>query len=73
MHAKAPQHLTLFLGTWLAATTLLLWSWNALIDLFGMPRAEFRHALAATIIVLCLRWCLFRRPRNNRGCGYGDD
>jgi hypothetical protein len=35
-----------------------LWAWNTLGDLFGLPAAQFKHAVAAAIAALLLRLLL---------------
>jgi hypothetical protein len=72
MNDKPLQRLTLAVGYWLLASALLLWSWNTLVDLFGMPGAEFRHALAAIALVLLLRLLLNRPHRSGHGSGHGN-
>jgi low temperature requirement protein LtrA len=38
-----------------ALSILLLWSWNSLlVDLFDLPTARFKHALAAELFVAAL-------------------
>lgn len=57
---KSPRfsHLA-FAGLLLGLSMVLgLWSWNTLGDLFGLPVAQFKHVLAATVGVLSLRWIL---------------
>lgn len=41
------------------AIPLTLWSWNTLAELFGLPTAQIRHALAAGFLLLAVRWLLF--------------
>ena len=49
-----------------------LWTWNTLGELFGLPTAQLKHALAATISALLVR--LFLLPGRlshrypSRGC-----
>ena len=33
-----------------------LWSWNTLSELFNLPPAEYKHVLAAFILLLILKW-----------------
>ena len=53
------------LGIFAAASIALLWSWNTLAELTGAPAAEFRHVLAALIIVGAVR-SLLRTHRHHR-------
>ena len=53
------------LGLALVIFTLVmgLWSWNTLAELFDLPSAGFKHALAAAVVLWILRWRLARdRP-----------
>ena len=43
----------------IVAIPLMLWSWNTLAELFGLPTAQIRHALAACFGMLAVRWGLF--------------
>ena len=36
-----------------------LWSWNTLSELFNIPQAQYRHVLAASFLLLILKWVLF--------------
>ena len=49
-----------------------LWAWNTLADLFNLPEAQVKHVIAATAIVLLLRWLLvpgrIPRPGHARRC-----
>ena len=38
-----------------------LWSWNTLAELFGVPEAGFRHAVAALALLAMLRFAIPRR------------
>lgn len=47
----------------LTASTLLLWSWNTLaVDLFQLPEAQFKHAVAALGALMAVAF-VFRFPR----------
>ena len=35
-----------------------LWSWNTLSELFDLPQAQYKHALAAFFALLILKWRL---------------
>jgi len=47
----------------------LLWSWNTLAELFSGPRAQYKHVLAALMILITLRWSFLpsRLHRENAG------
>jgi hypothetical protein len=47
--------ITIF-ATMIVAAITALWSWNTLADLFGWPAAEFRHVLAAFLLLGTLRF-----------------
>lgn len=38
-----------------------LWSWNTLAELLGAPQAQFRHAVAALVLLATLRFAVRRR------------
>jgi hypothetical protein len=35
-----------------------LWSWNTLAELFNLPAAQYKHVLAAIILLLFCKWGL---------------
>jgi hypothetical protein len=47
----------------LACAAVLLWAWNTIaVDLFQLPKAQFRHAIAAVAGVACAGY-LFSQAR----------
>jgi len=54
---RNPHHKSLAYGIGLLILVSLagLWSWNTLSELFSLPQAQYRHALAALILLLILR------------------
>jgi hypothetical protein len=68
----------LVIGSLLLGISMILglWTWNTLGELFGLPAAQVKHALAATFAALLLRWillpgrvshhCAFRRCRHEQ-------
>ncbi len=38
-----------------------LWSWNTLANLIGAPEAQFRHAIAALLLLAILRLAMRQR------------
>lgn len=44
-----------------AIAVIGLWSWNTLAELFGAPQAQFRHAVAALVLITTLRLATRRR------------
>jgi hypothetical protein len=64
-----------FYVTTLALVSLVvLWSFNALSDLFGGPPAQFKHAVAAVGLLLIMNWSRGNHGHNHdcRGvvCGH---
>ena len=55
------RHTLIAVGVFLALTVMGLWSWNTLADLFGGPQAQYKHALAAVVLLATLRIALVRR------------
>ena len=43
-------------GVFVIATVMGLWSWNTLAALFDGPHAQYKHVLAATFMVLVMKW-----------------
>ena len=41
-------------------SVFVLWSFNELSELFGGPQAQFKHAIAATGILLVIKWIVAR-------------
>ncbi|MBT7952646.1 MAG: hypothetical protein HN764_13540 [Gammaproteobacteria bacterium] len=41
------------------ASVFGLWSWNTIAELFSLPEAQYKHALAAFFLVALLRLGLF--------------
>lgn len=46
------------IGLFLLASVTALWSWNTISELFDMPQAQYKHALAAFFLLLILKWAL---------------
>ena len=42
-----------------------LWAWNTLADMFVLPEAQYRHALAGMLLLSILRLGLGAAPRNH--------
>jgi len=62
---RNPHHKSLAYGIGLLILVSLagLWSWNTLSELFSLPQAQYRHALAALILLLILRRVFSSRRR----------
>jgi hypothetical protein len=57
--------LILFATTFLATTTVVLWSWNSLAEVFHGPHLEYQQSAAIVAIIITLR-ALFRTGRQSR-------
>ncbi len=55
MNRNHTRHLLLAAAMFAATVVAVLWSWNTLAPLFGAPEAQFRHAVAALVLILTLR------------------
>lgn len=51
------------IGLFLLATIAGLWSWNTLSELFNFPQAQYKHVLAAFILLLILKFGLSSNHR----------
>ena len=46
-HVKTAKSLIVSVAVFFVCSIVMLWSWNTLaVDLFHMPQAQFKHALA---------------------------
>lgn len=53
--ARPTRTLLLTMGTLVCGALVLLWSWNTLAtDLFNLPAAQFKHALAIELCLLAI-------------------
>jgi len=58
-----------FRHIFIAAITLFLlsvaalWSVNTVMELFGGPALQFKHAIAVVALLVILRWSPYRRRR----------
>jgi len=60
------RHTLIAVGVFLTVTVTGLWSWNTLAELFGGPQAQYKHALAATVLLIILRLVTLRTHRGDR-------
>jgi len=65
LHTGKFRHLVIAVGVFLFLTIVGLWSWNTLSELFNFPHAQYRHAVAATALLLITGWTL-RGPHGHR-------
>jgi hypothetical protein len=52
------KHATLLALTLLLATVFGLWAWNTVSELFNGPVAQYKHVVAALILLAMFRWPL---------------
>jgi len=66
---KRNKHTYVLSRVVLLALVLLagLWSWNTLAELFNAPHAQFRHMVAALVLLLSLRWVVLPGRHANKG------
>ncbi len=55
----------------IAVFITVLWSWNTLAALFGLPDAQAKHVLAALILLGTLRFAVAHRGHPHRGHRHG--
>jgi hypothetical protein len=36
-----------------------LWSWNTIAELFNWPQTQYKHAIAALVLLLILKWSFY--------------
>ena len=48
----------LLMAVFLVATMTSLWCWNTLSELFGLPHAQYKHVIAASLLLMFLKWGL---------------
>jgi len=48
------------LAGFLCITIFGLWAWNTLSELFSGPVAQYKHIVAALILLVIARWSLYR-------------
>jgi hypothetical protein len=58
------KHAAKFCVTFLLITVFGLWAWNALCELYSGPVAQYKHVVAALLLLAILRWPLQRGARN---------
>lgn len=67
MHRIDIKHALLAFAMLVAIAAIVLWSWNTLATLFGLPAADLRHAVAALLLITTLRGLLLpAHPRRRR-------
>ena len=59
------------IGSFLVMSVFALWAWNTLSELYNFPMAQYKHVLAAAVMVLLIRWRIspvHRGFKHNTGC-----
>jgi hypothetical protein len=54
------QRAALFFAGFVVTTVFGLWAWNTLSELYSGPVAQYKHVVAALILLAILRWPLHR-------------
>lgn len=44
------------IGLFLLATIAGLWTWNTLSEIFNLPQAQYKHVLAAFILIIIVKF-----------------
>jgi len=60
MHHYTFRKFFIALGALTLFSVVVIWSFNELSELFGGPQAQFKHAIAATGILLSIKWIVTR-------------
>jgi hypothetical protein len=60
------KHIGAAIAAFASASVALLWSWNALAELFGGPIAEFRHVVSLIIIAISVKAILSNDRRRRQ-------
>jgi hypothetical protein len=55
------KHASLVIVMLLATTVFGLWAWNTVSELFNGPMAQYKHVVAALILLAIVRWPFRRR------------
>ena len=58
LHTGKFRQMIIAVGVFLLLTIVGLWSWNTLSEIFNLPHAQYRHAVAATVLLLITGWML---------------
>lgn len=60
------KHAALLAVTLIVTTVFGLWAWNTVSELFSGPVAQYKHIVAALILLAIIRWP-FARTATHRG------
>jgi hypothetical protein len=72
MHNAGYKYYLYAIGMFLLASIAALWSWNTLSELFNFPLAQYKHVMAAFILLLILKWGLSPDHRSIRRMSGGN-
>jgi hypothetical protein len=56
-------------AAFILATIGGLWAWNTISELFSLPHAQYKHIIAAGLLLLIFRWSLTTSHKN---CRHGE-
>jgi len=70
MNKSGYKHFLYAIVMFFIATIAGLWSWNTLSELLNLPYAQYKHVLAAFILLLAIKWGLSSR-HNTIWHGFG--
>lgn len=63
MHHINHKHILYGIGLFVLASVAGLWAWNTLAELFSLPQAQYKHVVAASFLLLVLKWGLCPKHR----------
>lgn len=66
MNYEKIKHILYAFGLFMLVSSLCLWAWNTLAELYGGPHAQYKHVVAAIVFALFARWIIFGRPYLHR-------
>jgi MFS superfamily sulfate permease-like transporter len=64
-------HILMFLVLLLVLPVLGMWSWNTLAGLYAGPEMQYKHALAALILLGFIKWVFSRGVKRTGGIRTG--
>jgi len=66
MNRYINKHYLYAVATFVLATIGGLWAWNTLSELFSLPHAQYKHILAAGVLLIIFRWTLVTNLKSCR-------
>jgi hypothetical protein len=61
MHKSRFRQLFIGIAAFAVISIAGLWSFNTLAEVLAWPQAQYKHAIAAIVLLLVLRWGLTRQ------------